>query len=248
MKNNDFSYYTSKFFQSYLPGSRNVSINTILSYRDTFKILLTYIRDRKSIEPAKVSFKDIDHTTVESFLAYLEDDLGCAISTRNQRLAALKSFFRFVQVERPDLLAQCQSIFAIKNKKAPKPVIDYLTGDETELLFRQPDTTTQKGRRDLALLALMYDSAARVQEICDLKVSNVSLKTPAIVRLFGKGRKTRDVPISGPCVKILCKYMEEKRLNRSEMANKPLFFNNRNEKLTRSGVGYIISKYVEMAN
>lgn len=248
MKNNDFSYYTSKFFQSYLPGSRNVSINTILSYRDTFKILLTYMRDRKSIEPSKVSFKDIDHTTVESFLAYLEDDLGCAISTRNQRLAALKSFFRFVQVERPDLLAQCQSILAIKNKKAPKPVIDYLTGDETELLFRQPDTTTQKGRRDLALLALMYDSAARVQEICDLKVSNVSLKTPAIVRLFGKGRKTRDVPISGPCVEILCKYMEEKRLNRSEMANKPLFFNNRNEKLTRSGVGYIISKYVEMAN
>lgn len=248
MKYNNFSYYTSKFFQSYLPGSRNVSGNTILSYRDTFKILLTFMRDCKSTDPDKVSFKDLDHTTIEEFLAYLEDDLHCSASTRNQRLAALKSFFRFVQVERPDLLAECQAILTIKNKKSPKPVIDYLTGEETELLFQQPDTTTQKGRRDLALLTLMYDSAARVQEICDLKVSCISLKAPAVIRLCGKGRKTRTVPLDAPCVEIVRKYMEENHLNRSEMTNTPLFFNSRREKLSRSGVGYILTKYVEQAN
>lgn len=248
MKYNNFSYYTSKFFQSYLPGSRNVSGNTILSYRDTFKILLTFMRDCKSTDPDKVSFKDLDRTTIEEFLAYLEDDLHCSASTRNQRLAALKSFFRFVQVERPDLLAECQAILTIKNKKSPKPVIDYLTGEETELLFQQPDTTTQKGRRDLALLALMYDSAARVQEICDLKVSCISLKAPAVIRLCGKGRKTRTVPLDAPCVEIVRKYMEENHLNRSEMTNTPLFFNSRREKLSRSGVGYILTKYVEQAN
>lgn len=248
MKYNNFSYYTSKFFQSYLPGSRNVSGNTILSYRDTFKILLTFMRDCKSTDPDKVSFKDLDHTTIEEFLAYLEDDLHCSASTRNQRLAALKSFFRFVQVERPDLLAECQAILTIKNKKSPKPVIDYLTGEETELLFQQPDTTTQKGRRDLALLTLMYDSAARVQEICDLKVSCISLKAPAVIRLYGKGRKTRTVPLDAPCVEIVRKYMEENHLNRSEMTNTPLFFNSRREKLSRSGVGYILTKYVEQAN
>ena len=248
MKYNNFSYYTSKFFQSYLPGSRNVSGNTILSYRDTFKILLTFMRDCKSTDPDKVSFKDLDRTTIEEFLAYLEDDLHCSASTRNQRLAALKSFFRFVQVERPDLLAECQAILTIKNKKSPKPVIDYLTGEETELLFQQPDTTTQKGRRDLALLALMYDSAARVQEICDLKVSCISLKAPAVIRLYGKGRKTRTVPLDAPCVEIVRKYMEENHLNRSEMTNTPLFFNSRREKLSRSGVGYILTKYVEQAN
>ena len=248
MKYNNFSYYTSKFFQSYLPGSRNVSGNTILSYRDTFKILLTFMRDCKSTDPDKVSFKDLDHTTIEEFLAYLEDDLHCSASTRNQRLAALKSFFRFVQVERPDLLAECQAILTIKNKKSPKPVIDYLTGEETELLFQQPDTTTQKGRRDLALLTLMYDSAARVQEICDLKVSCISLKAPAVIRLYGKGRKTRTVPLDAPCVEIMRKYMEENHLNRSEMTNTPLFFNSRREKLSRSGVGYILSKYVEQAD
>ena len=248
MKYNNFSYYTSKFFQSYLPGSRNVSGNTILSYRDTFKILLTFMRDCKSTDPDKVSFKDLDHTTIEEFLAYLEDDLHCSASTRNQRLAALKSFFRFVQVERPDLLAECQAILTIKNKKSPKPVIDYLTGEETELLFQQPDTTTQQGRRDLALLTLMYDSAARVQEICDLKVSCISLKAPAVIRLYGKGRKTRTVPLDAPCVEIVRKYMEENHLNRSEMTNTPLFFNSRREKLSRSGVGYILTKYVEQVN
>ena len=248
MKSNDFSYYTSRFFQSYLPGTRNVSGNTILSYRDTFKILLTFMRDCKSKTPDKVSFKDLDHTTIEEFLTYLENDLQCSASTRNQRLAALKSFFRFVQVERPDLLAECQSILTIKNKKSPKPVIDYLSGEETELLFKQPDTTTPKGRRDLALLTLMYDSAARVQEICDLKINSVSLTVPAVIRLYGKGRKTRNVPLDAPCVEILRKYMKENRLQHSEMSNTPLFFNSRREKLSRSGVGYILSKYVEKAN
>lgn len=248
MKSNDFSYYTSRFFQSYLPGIRNVSGNTILSYRDTFKILLTFMRDYKSKDPDKVSFKDLDHTTIEEFLAHLENDLQCSASTRNQRLAALKSFFRFVQIERPDLLSECQSILTIKNKKSPKPVMDYLSGQETELLFKQPDTTTPKGRRDLALLTLMYDSAARVQEICDLKINSVSLTVPAVIRLYGKGRKTRDVPLDTPCVEILRKYMKENRLQHSEMSNTPLFFNSRREKLSRSGVGYILSKYVEKAN
>ena len=248
MKSNDFSYYTSRFFQSYLPGTRNVSRNTILSYRDTFKILLTFMRDCKSKTPDKVSFKDLDHTTIEEFLTYLENDLQCSASTRNQRLAALKSFFRFVQVERPDLLAECQSILTIKNKKSPKPVMDYLSGQETELLFKHPDTTTPKGRRDLALLTLMYDSAARVQEICDLKINSVSLTVPAVIRLYGKGRKTRNVPLDAPCVEILRKYMKENRLQHSEMSNTPLFFNSRKEKLSRSGVGYILSKYVEKAN
>lgn len=245
---NDFSYYTTRFFQSYLPGNRNVSENTILSYRDTFSKLLTYLRDCCSLEPDKVTFKDIERTTVENFLSYLENDQNCSLATRNQRLAALKSFFRYVEVERPDLLFQCQSILEIRNKKSPKPVIDYLTGEETKLLLQQPDTSLQKERRDLALLSLMYDSAARVQEICDLTVRSVRLNTPAIVRLYGKGRKTRDVPLDEPCVKILQQYIKENHLDKKELLDTPLFFNSRKEKLSRSGVSYILSKYIERAN
>jgi site-specific recombinase XerD len=248
MNQNDFPYYLSKFFQSYLPGSRNVSVNTVLSYRDTFTKLLTYLRDTCSIAPDKVSFRDLDRNTIEDFLSYLENDQGCSISTRNQRLAGLRSFFRFAEVERPDLLADCQAVLSIKNKKCPKPVIDYLSGSETELLLSQPDASSAKGRRDLALLSLMYDSAARVQEICDLKAGNVRLDSPAVVRLYGKGRKTRDVPLDAPCVHILRRYMAENRLDRKEMQHMPLFFNSRKEKLSRSGVSYILSKYTALAN
>lgn len=248
MKKDDFPYYLSKFFQSYLPGSRNVSRNTILSYRDTFTKLLTYLRDIRSIAPDRVSFRDLDRKAIEDFLSYLENDQGCSISTRNQRLAGLKSFFRFAEVERPDLLSDFQAVLSIKNKKFPKPVIDYLSGDETELLLSQPDASSAKGRRDLALLSLMYDSAARVQEICDLKAGSVRLDSPAVVRLYGKGRKTRDIPLDAPCAGILRRYMSENHLDRKEMQDMPLFFNSRKEKLSRSGVSYILLKYTALAN
>lgn len=248
MENNDFAYYLSNFFQKYLPGICNVSENTIYSYRDTFTKLLIYFRDKVVISPEKLRFLDFNRSIIEDFLFYLENDLECSISTRNQRLAAIKSFFRYVQVERPDLLALCQSILIIKNKKTQKPVIEYLTGDEIKLLLEQPDKTTRSGRRDLALLSLMYDSAARVQEICDLTVNNVRLAPPPTVHLYGKGRKSREVPLSAPCIDIVFKYIKENHLNRSEMQNEPLFFNNEKRKLSRSGVSYILSKYIYKAN
>lgn len=248
MKNDDFAYYLSKFFQSYLPGIRNVSENTIHSYRDTFTKLLVYFRDVCGVPPEKMSFSILTRESMENFLAYLENEQKCSISTRNQRLAAMKSFCRFLQVERPDLLIQCQGILSIQNKKHTKPVISYLTASETRLLLKQPDTTTQKGRRDLALLSLMYDSAARVQEICDLKVSDVRLKAPAVVRLYGKGRKMREVPLDTPCAEILRRYMEETRLNQTMMSDMPLFFNSQMRKLSRSGVSYILGKYIDMVN
>lgn len=248
MKKDDFAYYLSKFFQSYLTGIRNVSENTIHSYRDTFTKLLVYFRDVCGIPPEKMCFSCLNRESTENFLAYLENEQKCSISTRNQRLAAIKSFCRFLQVERPDLLMQCQRILSIQNKKHTKPVISYLTVDKTKMLLEQPDTITQKGRRDLALLSLMYDSAARVQEICDLKVSDVRLKSLAVVRLYGKGRKVREVPLDTPCADILRRYMEENKLNQTIMSDMPLFFNNRMRKLSRSGVSYILKKYIDMVN
>lgn len=247
-QNNDFAYYLSKFFQSYLSGIRNVSENTIHSYRDTFTKLLVFYRDNCGIEPEKMSFSVFTREHIENFLFSLENDYKCSISTRNQRLAAIKSFCRYVQIEHPDLLMQCQLIMSLKNKKQSKPVISYLTANEVELLFNQPDTTTQKGRRDLALLSLLYDSAARVQEICNLKVSDVRLKSPAVIRLFGKGRKVREIPLEKPCVDILRRYMEENGLFRKTVLEMPLFCNNQMKKLSRSGVSYVLEKYIGKMN
>lgn len=245
---NDFAYYLSKFFQSYLSGIRNVSENTIHSYRDTFTKLLVFYRDNCGIEPEKMSFSFFTREHIENFLFSLENDHKCSISTRNQRLAAIKSFCRYVQIERPDLLMQCQLIISLKNKKQSKPVISYLTINEVEMLLNQPDTTTKKGRRDLALLSLLYDSAARVQEICDLKVSDVRLTDSFIVRLYGKGRKVREVPLEKPCADILERYMEENGLMQKSVIEMPLFYNNQMKKLSRSGVSYVLEKYIDKMN
>ena len=247
-QNDDFAYYLSKFFQSYLSGIRNVSENTIYSYRDTFTKLLVFYRDDCGIEPEKMCFSVFTKEYIENFLFHLENEQKCSISTRNQRLAAIKSFCRYVQVERPDLLMQCQTIMNLPNKKHPKPVISYLTANEVQLLFSQPDTAARKGRRDLALLCLMYDSAARVQELCDLKVSDVRLMEASIIRLYGKGRKVREVPIEKPCADILRQYMEENGLMRKNVLEMPLFYNNQMKKLSRSGVSYVLEKYINKMN
>lgn len=248
MKTNDFAYLLSSFFQKHLPGNQNVSTNTIRSYRDSFTLLLTYLRDAKSLAPEKLCFNNLDRKMIEDFLLHLEHDHQNGISTRNQRLAAIKSFFRFVQIEQPEHLLLCQSIISIRTKKSARPVIGYLSGDETGALLRQPDVTTLKGRRDLALLSLLYDSAARVQEICDLTVSCIRLQKPPVARLYGKGRKTRDVPLSNACAEILERYMHENHLDRPEAASDPLFFNSQKMKLTRSGVSYILRKYINACN
>ena len=248
IKNDDFAYYLSKYFQSYLPGTHNVSDNTIHSYRDTFTKLLVFYRDKCSIKPEKLKFTNFTREKIEDFLFDLENEQHCSISTRNQRLAAIKSFCRYLQVERPDLLSQCQAVLSLQNKKHSKPVISYLSVSEMRLLLEQPDISTRKGRRDLALLSLMYDSAARVQEICDLTVDDIRLSDTPIVRLYGKGRKVRDVPLEKPCANIMKKYMEENGLRSGEILENPLFFNNHRKKLSRSGVSYILKKYVDSIN
>lgn len=247
-QNNDFAFYLSKYFQSYLSSIRNVSENTIHSYRDTFKKLLVFYRDTCGIKPEKMNFSVFTREYIENFLFSLENEQNCSISTRNQRLAAIKSFCRYVQIEYPDLLMQCQKIMSLQNKKHPKPVISYLTVKEIQLLFSQPDISTQKGRRDLALLSLMYDSAARVQEICDLRVSDVRLMESSIVRLYGKGRKVREVPLEKQCADILRRYMEENGLMQKSVLEMPLFHNNQMKKLSRSGVSYVLEKYVNKMN
>jgi len=244
----DFAYHLTKFFSRYLPGQINASKHTIASYSQTFSKLLTFIKEVQLISPEKLKFGNFSRKTIEDFLLWLEVDGQCSISTRNQRLAAIKSFFRYVQVESPEQLLLCQSIISIKSKKRPKPVINYLTGNATKQLLAQPDTTDYNGRRDLAILSLLYDSAARVSEICDLTVGNLRLTNPAVVRLTGKHRKTREIPLSAPTVEILQKYMHERKLNTPNHLEKPLFTNRQGGKLTRGGISYILSKYANRVN
>ncbi len=243
----DFPKALSDFLTLYLPNQRNFSKNTISSYCDTFKLLLIYLDSEKKISADKLSIKQIDREIVISFLDWLISNRNCSISTRNQRLACLHSFFRFVQMSHPELLFECKKILEISFLKKHTPVISYLSTDDVKLLLKQPDSNKRSGRRDLALLLMMYDSGARVQEIADLTVSSLRLDPPAQVTLVGKGRKQRVVPLMADTSSIIGAYIEEHRLTEPHCMQYPLFKNYQGQKMTRAGITYILKKYADMA-
>jgi site-specific recombinase XerD len=243
MKPTDFAYHLSNFLTNYLAGQRNLSVNTIQSYRDAFSLLLRYFSDAKAIAPEKITVKVLSKEAVEDFLLWLERERGSGISSRNQRLAAIHSFFRYLQCEAPEHLHHCQRVISIPFKKAPKKPPVYLSDSEMGNLLSMPDMQSEHGRRDATLLSLLYDSAARVQELADLTPRNLRLEEPFYITLTGKGRKTRHVPIMKQTVALLISYIKEQRINTADKLDHPLFFNSRREKLTRQGISYIVKKY-----
>ena len=248
MKTTDFPSMLSDFLLRELPNIRNQSSNTIMSYRDTYVRLLIYCRDVLSIKPERISVTDLTAERLVDYLNWLEQDCNNSINTRNQRLAAIHSLFRYIQMQSPEYLFQCQQILGIPYKKAEKHPVGYLSEDETKTLLSTPDTSTRKGRRDQALLTLLYDSGARVQELVDLRVGDLRLNTPAQVKLTGKGRKTRCVPLMDKTVALLRQYLLENNIDTPVSFEHPLFFNSQRKKLTRQGVAYILCKYADLCN
>ena len=186
MKETDFARYLTQFLSVYLPGQRGIRRNTQLSYRDSYSLLLKYCRDCESIPPEKLKISQIDKDFVLRFLQWLEESRSCKSSTRNQRLAAIHSFFSFLMVEAPQYIEQAQKILSIPMKKTDKLPLMYIPLDAVKGLLEQPDRTTAQGKRDAVLLSLLYDTGARVQEIVDLKVGNISLNDTVTVTLTGK--------------------------------------------------------------
>jgi len=247
MNPTDFSKSLTNFLTRYLPGEKGVSKNTIVSYKDTFVLFLTFLKDRKEIPAKQLHLKDISKEIVIDFLDWIEEERKCSIATRNVRLAAIHSFFKFLQYQNPEELFLWQSILSIPVKKTEKSTINYLSLEGIKLLLEQPDQSSRHGRRDLALLSLMYDSGARVQEMIDLTPAMIKLDTPCTVKLIGKGKKARIVPLLEVQLKFLKRYMLENKLLESHVNMYPLFINSKKEKLTRAGMNYILTKYAKSA-
>lgn len=248
MGTSDFAKYLTSYLGTYLPGQRNVSPNTISSYSDTFRLFLQYCQDTAGIRIERFTMKQFKAELVMNFLDWMEKGRNCSVSTRNQRLACVHAFARYVQTEFPENLLELQKILGIPSKKCSHENMNYLTIDAMSVLLNLPDVTTRRGRRDLMLLTLLYDSGARVQEIIDLSVKDIRTASPATITLHGKGRKIRSVPLMSQTNKMIVQYLKENRLwERPEKLDHPLFFNNRKEQLTRAGVTYIIKKYVNAA-
>ncbi len=237
--------WLTKFFTDHLAGERAASARTIASYRDAMKLLLTWFKDVEHIPPEQLRLIDIDRSRVLRFLGWLETERGCSPVTRNHRLAVIKSFCRYTAVEQPAHLDQITQILGIRQKNTPAPDLGHLTGDEIKALLAEPGTATTRAVRDTVLLALAYDTGARVQELCDLDIADIRRSTPIIVTIRGKGSKIRYVPVMDPTARLLADYLNHLRPHPGIGADaSPLFSGPHHTRLTRSGVAKILARHV----
>lgn len=247
MKPTDLSYHLTNYLSIYLPGTRGLSSNTIASRRDAFLLLLGFLRDKKGIPIEKVQIKSLTTKLIGDFLTWLENERGCSVSTRNQRLTSIKAFFKYLQAKTPEHILLCQQIMSMPLKKTGTKTLRYMTLEAVKAILDSVVPNTKSGYRDLILLSVLYDSGARVQEIADLEVGDIRLEKPETIRLTGKGKKRRIVPMMEPTAKLLSQYLARNNLNDTQYKQYPLFCNRSGRKLTRGGISYMVKKYVNLA-
>jgi integrase/recombinase XerD len=246
MKKTDFTKTVTSYFSEYLPCTCGLSVNTANSYRDMFKLLLQFLQHEKGVAAHLVDLKMLNMDLVSEFLDWLESSRNVSVTTRNQRLAALKAFARYVQYQYPENMTNCVDIMNMRPKKHDKPLVSFLTEEQISTLFLQPDTSTLHGIRDLALMVLLYDSGARVQELADLTLADIRLKHPAMVVLTGKGRKARQVPLMKDTCRLMDQYISAFHISKA-LGETPLFYNKNRKPLTRYGITYILKRYAQQA-
>jgi site-specific recombinase XerD len=234
-----------RFLSDYLVSERNVSRHTVLGYRDTLKFWLTFASRHRDKPVTALTLEDLGVDLTLAFLDDLERTRTNTVATRNVRLAALHTFFRYTAAQDPTKVALCQRVIGIPFKQTLTPSVEYLEREEMEALFKQIAPSTPRGRRDRTLLCFAYQTGARVQEMVTVRACDLELEPPASVRLCGKGRKTRVLPLWVQTSALLRALLEERRVD--PWAPTPVFVNMRGQPLTRWGVRYILQKYAKAA-
>ena len=229
------------FFTRHLAAELNASPHTIVSYRDTFRFLLRHLAESTHRRVSQLTYDDFTPDAILMFLDHLEQQRHNSTATRNARLAAIRSFFSYVVNRDPAAAASAHRVLSIPFKKATRRWVGYLNDHELRAILGGPDRWTPNGRRDYLLLALLYDTGARVQELVNLCPSDFRLDRLPLVRILGKGRKERIVPLIPATAKLVRNYLEE--TNRSSGDTTPLLPNHRGTKMNRSGVRFLIDKY-----
>ena len=245
-KANTLMMLVQGFFQNYLVVDRGLSQNTVMAYRDTLKLFFAFECSRQKKSITKLVLDDVNADAVLLFLNQLESKRNNSIVTRNLRLASLKTFSLFLTTKDVLRAGEYQRIMALPLKKAPHKVIEYLEVDEITAIIGDFNHENRNGQRDHVLLNLLYNTGARVQEICDLTVSSITFGKLPVVTLVGKGNKTRMVPIWQDTAKLLTDYLRENRL--LDQPDAKLFLNACGQPLGRFGVRYIIKKRVELVS
>jgi integrase/recombinase XerD len=231
------------FFTERLIGQRHASPNTVIAYRDAIRLLLRYVADTTGTQPADIDFDDLDAATIGAFLTHLEHDRDVTVATRNARLAAVRSLFRFASFRHPEHADTIARVLAIPAKRGDRPLVTYLDTDEIDALLTTPDQTTWTGRRDHALLVLAVQTGLRVSELVALRRHHVHTGAGPHVRVHGKGRKERVTPLSRHTVTTMRVWLDE----RGGEPDDPVFPGPAGRPLGRDAIRKLVVRYAATA-
>jgi site-specific recombinase XerD len=232
------------FFTERLLAQRRASSHTVASYRDCFRLLLGFATKHLGRQPSALALEELDAALISNFLDHLERERGNSVRSRNVRLAALHSFFRYVAMNEPAHLLHCQRVLAIPNKRYERKPVGFLDEDDVAALLKMPDLTTWIGRRDRALLLVAVQTGLRVSELIGLRHEDISFGTGAHVRCLGKGRKHRATPLRKDAVVVLKSWMAE---NEGALSSSPLFPSSRGGPLSRDAVEALLKRHLASA-
>lgn len=231
------------FFTDRLIRQRHASPHTVAAYRDTIKLLLGFAAQQVGKQPAALDLCDLDAVLIGAFLTHLETARGNSVSTRNARLAAISSLFRYAALHAPDRAAQIERVLAIPTKRTDRAIVGFLTEEQTNALLAAPDRTTRLGRRDHILILLAAQTGLRVSELTALRVRDVHLGAGPHVRCHGKGRKERVTPLTKPTVAAMRTWLTE----HGDQPGRPLFTTGRDTPMSRDAVRRLVGKHAATA-
>jgi len=244
-KSKQLTHYVQKFFQDYLKAHRGLSSNTVLAYRDAIKLFLAFLSKHTRSQITNLSLDDLSAENALAFLSDIEKTRHCSVVTRNLRLSALRTFFEYLVTQDTLHAGQYQRVVSIPIKQSSHRMMEYLEVKEVKAVMDCIDRRKATGRRDYALLNFLYNTGARVQEACDLRIENVHFEPPPTVTITGKGRKTRQVPLWLETATLLTSYIAERGPSMNPLNN--VFLNARGQSLTRFGVRHIIRSRIAAA-
>lgn len=231
------------FFLHRLVGQRRASQNTVASYRDAFRLLLQYAKERTGKQPHNLELEDLDAVLLGGYLSWLESSRGASIHTRNARLAAIRALFRYASYDFPEHAELIQRVLAIPAKRSDTAIVTYLTEEESNTVINAPDASTWRGRRDRTLLLVAIVTGLRVSELINVTAADVHLESVAYLSCQGKGRKERITPLG----KDACAHLKAWFAEQQPQGTVPLFPGPSGQKLTRDAVAKIVARHVKTA-
>ena len=237
---NKFSKLLQSFLIDYIIGECNCSLNTKSSYSTTFYLLIEFLFKKYKIKSNEITFDNLNKEIIIEFLDYLENDRKNSVSTRNQRLASLKSFFKYVQYNEPSLFDLCTQILSIKNKKVPNKMISYFSEEEIKIIISH--LNKENNLKYLTLLCVLYETGAKVSELINIKICDINLSDTASITLYGKRNKIRIVPISNELVKLINKYFKNQYVDYGEGL---LLYSKNHKQYSRFGINFIINSLAD---